>query len=401
MNIGILAEGKVPVDNRTPLTPTHCRAIVNENPGLPLVVQKSQERCYSDQEYENAGIPIVDTLEQCDILLGVKEVPISQLIPNKTYLFFSHTIKKQPYNRELLQALLEKKITMIDYECLTNEQGQRVIAFGRWAGIVGAHSGLWTFGKRQGRYELPRAKDVNDYSSLKSVYEHFKMSPAKIAVTGGGRVAQGVWEVMELAGIRQVDPYEFLSIDSLKEPIYSRLFVHDLYRHKEGHEFDLPAFFQSPEKFESRFLPFARQTDLMINAIYWDPRAPVYFTKEELQKPDFKITTIADITCDIEGSIPATLKATTIDEPVMGYDRRRGVEVEPYQENVLDIMSVDNLPNELPRDSSAEFGSALKNFVIPALQGDDSAMIEKATICSEGKLTSRFEYLTDFALGKE
>ena len=401
MKIGVIREGKTPPDSRVPLTPAQCRQFQEKFPQIDLAVQPSEGRCYSDEEYQEAGIRMQRDMSDRDVLLGVKEVPIDQLLDKKMYFFFSHTIKAQPYNQGLLQAMVRQGIQMVDWETLTDDKGRRVIAFGRWAGIVGAHNGLWTWGQRTGAFSLPRAKDCRDFAELKSHYQGITWPPIKIALSGGGRVTGGSIEVLEAAGIRRVSPQEFLNQD-FDEAVYAQLDCPDIYRKRgsDGSEdFDFPHFFGNPGDYEGIFEPYTRVADLFINAIYWDPAAPVFFTREDMQRDDFRIRVIADITCDIEGSVPSTLRATTIPEPLYGYDPQSGSEVEPHGDAVIDTMSIDNLPNELPRDASEAFGDQFLEFVASELL-EGGSMIDGATICRKGALNAPFEYLRDYLEGR-
>ncbi len=399
MKIGIIREGKTPPDTRVPLSPAQCAQLMSEYPELDIRVQSSRNRCFSDEEYLDEGIKVVEDLSDRDILFGVKEVPIAQLLSGKTYFFFSHTIKKQAYNRELLRAILEKKIHLVDYECLRDKNGERIIAFGRWAGIVGAHNGLMTYGKRTGTFQFPRVYKTRNYAELKAIYNHYTLPPVKIAVTGGGRVASGVVEVLEYLRIHPVSQDVFLE-EEFSRPVFTQLHSHDLYE-KEGGGFNEKEFYADPSGYKSKFAPFTRAADLLIHGIYWDPRAPVLFTREDMLSPDFRIRTIADITCDINGSIPATVRPSTIEEPVYGYNPKTGKEEAPYGENVVDVMAVDNLPNELPRDASEDFGSMLIGQVIPELFKSDSEIIAKASVTRDGALTEYYRYLEDFVKGSD
>lgn len=400
ISIGIIKERKTPPDYRVPLTPKQCKQLLETYNDVSLQVEASATRCYTDEEYIAAGIKVVEDVSHCDILLGVKEVPIPNVLNNKTYLIFSHTHKKQPYNRELLRTFVERQNRLVDYELLTDEQGIRVIAFGRFAGLVGAHNGLLTWGKRTGKLELPRAKEYKDLAEMVESYKSVTIPPVKIVLTGNGRVAKGAKEILDAMGIKQLSPTEYLALDTPSEAVYVQLDSADLYERKDGSAFDTPHFFANPQEYKSKFEPYTKATNLMINAIYWDPKAPVYFTQEDMQAADFSITTISDITCDIEGSVPATLRATTIAEPFMGYDPKTGTEVAPFQEHVVDIMSIDNLPNELPRDASEAFGAQMLEHVMPQLIGDASGnMIAKASITNNGKLGEYFSYLEDFLNG--
>lgn len=395
MKIGLIREGKTPPDSRVALTPAQCHHLMQQYPAITIVAQSSPARCFTDQEYQAAGVAVVEDVSDCDVLFGVKEVPVPQLIAGKTYFFFSHTIKEQPYNRKLLQAVLQQQIRLIDYEVLTDTRGNRVIAFGRWAGIVGAHNGLMAYGRRTGQFALPRVKDCKDYNELKHLYASLALPPMRIAVTGDGRVAKGALEVLDHLGIRQVEPEVYLT-HTFHEPVYTQLRVHHLYARSSDGGMDKQEFYDHPDRYESLFLPYAGCTDLMINAIYWDPAAPVYFTKADMPQADFRIQTIADITCDIEGSVPATLRATTIAEPVMGYDPKTEQETAPYQPQVVDIMSVDNLPNELPRDASTDFGNQLMDSVWDELIHHKGDMLDRATIAKAGQLTPGFQYLKGY-----
>ncbi len=397
VKLGIIQERKNPPDTRVPLTPQQCRQLLHQYPHVQLVVEQSPNRCYTDAEYKQAGIKLVDDVADCDILLGVKEVPKAEILPGKTYLIFSHTHKKQPYNRELLRTFVQRNNRLVDYELLTNEQGIRVIAFGRFAGLVGAHNALLTWGKRTGKLSLERATGYTDLAAMLQSYQGLQIPPVKIVLTGDGRVARGAREILDAMGIKRLSPAEYLATDQPTEAVYVQLDSIDLYSRTDGSPFEAQHFFSQPEMYQSSFGPYTTCTDVMINAIYWNPAAPVYFNREDMRQPNFSITTIADITCDIEGSVPATLRATTIAEPFMGYNPATGQEEAPFQPHVVDIMSIDNLPNELPRDASAAFGEQLLTFVIPQLLGTTPGnMIEKASITENGQLGKHFSYLAGF-----
>lgn len=400
LKIGIIREGKTPPDSRVAISPKECKRLLSQLPSLEIKVQASASRCFLDDEFVAEGIPVTDAVSDCDILLGVKEVPVEQLIPNKTYLFFSHTIKKQPHNRKLLQAVVKRKIRLIDYECLTDEKGIRVIAFGRWAGIVGAHNGLYTWGRKTGKLLLKRVIDFKDFEGLKGYYRQITVPPVRTAITGDGRVAGGAMEVLELLKIKRVSPEDYLKETFAEEAVCTQLSPKHVYSHKSGKPFDLHHFFKMPEEYNCDFKKWYGKTDLLINAIYWDTKAPRYFSLDEMRSPGFKIKTIADISCDINGSVPATLRATTIADPVYGYDPQSQKETAPYLPHTIDIMAIDNLPNELPRDASQSFGEILANIVIPELLKPQSGMIERATITKDGNLTERNEYLRDYLEGK-
>lgn len=397
--IALIREDKVPVDHRVPLTPSQATQTQKK---FDVICQSSTLRCFPDEEYRQVNIPVVDSVQSADILMGVKEVPIDHLIADKTYLFFSHTIKKQTYNRELLRAILNKNIRLIDYERLTNQENQRVVAFGRFAGIVGAYNGLYTFGKKFGLYDIRRAKDCFDLADLRTEYAKIKLPAIKIAITGTGRVAQGAAEVLDEVGIQRVLASNFLS-QNFQEPVYTQLGVTQYNQRKDGKPFQEQDFYDHPEQFVPSFLPFAQQADLLIAGAYWDANSPVLFYREEMLKEDFKIKVIADITCDIEGSIPSTKQPSTIDDPIYDYNPWNDQVVKPYHnQQTVSVMAVDNLPSELPRDASQAFGEALLEHVLPNLLGDDSdGMIAQATITEHGRLTEPYRYLQDFVDGKE
>ena len=393
IRLGILREGKVPPDHRVPLIPEHCQELLQQYGSLEIYVQPSSIRCFPESAYQRAGCIISEDLSNCDILMGVKEVPIVDLVPGKTYLFFSHTIKRQPYNRKLLQQLLKKGIRMIDYEMLTFDNGKRAVAFGHFAGVVGAHNGLLTYGRHTRQYQLKPAHSFRDYAELRASYTGVTLPPMKVVVTGTGRVGAGAVEMLSVAGLRKVRPEEFLT-ESFEDAVYCELRSKEMYRHRDGQPWQSAHFYAHPEEYVSIFKPFTQVADLMINTIYWDPKAPEFFSKEEMKSPDFSIKTIADITCDIDGSIPSTLRASTIPDPVYGYDPQTESETYAFAPGSIDMMAVDNLPCELPVDASREFSYNLVKHVMHLLLGTQRhPMIERATITREGQLTPAFDYL--------
>lgn len=397
MKVGIVREGKIKSDSRVPLTPKQCRYLLEQYRDLQIFVQPSQERCFSDFEYQSQGIPLTENLAECDILLGVKEVPINLLLPNKTYLFFSHTIKKQPYNRGLLRSILQKKIRLIDYECLRDSSGQRIIAFGRWAGIVGGHNAILTWGRRSGEFNLKPLHECNDWAEAQTYYQNLPISNIKLVVTGDGRVASGATEVLDLMNIKRISPQAFLE-KNLEEPVYTQLTVKEMYRKEGQATFDEAHYYQHPEQYVSSFEPYTHTANIMLNGIYWDRRIPVFFSKEDMKRKNFTIGVIADVTCDIapDSSIPSTIRASSIAEPIYGYDPILEKETEPFQSHCIDVMAVDNLPNELPRDASEDFGNQLISKVWPELNKTDSRMIYEATIALDGELNKPYEYLRDY-----
>ncbi|MEP0368695.1 MAG: NAD(P)-dependent oxidoreductase [Cyclobacteriaceae bacterium] len=401
VKIGLIKEGKIPIDRRVALTPAQAREAMERFPEVEIVAQSSDIRCFSDADYEVEGIKVVDSLDDCSIILGVKEVPIPTLMGDKTYFFFSHTIKKQPYNQTLLQEVLKKNIRLIDYETLTDEAGKRIIAFGRWAGIVGAYNGILTFGQRYNLFHLRPAHKCFDLEDLKTEYDKAKLPPVKIILTGGGRVAKGAMEVLVGMGVRKVTPKQFVE-DTFDYPVFVQLNTRDYNKKKDGGEFSRKEFYQFPEHYESDFLKYTQDADILIASAYWDPRAPVLFEREDIIKDDFKLDVIADITCDIEGSIPSTKKPSTIEDPIYDYNPTDDEVEAPFtDEGNITVMAVDNLPCELPRDASDSFGNELMNNVLPELLGDDSKeIIKNATIADKGQLTEKYSYLQDYVDGK-
>jgi saccharopine dehydrogenase (NAD+, L-lysine forming) len=398
MKIGILKETKLPADSRVPLTPAQCRLIVDEFPGISVFVQPSGDRCFSDKEYEKEGIPLLQDLSGCDILMGVKEVKPQTLIPEKTYFFFSHTIKMQSHNRELLRTVLDKHIKLVDYEMLTDAKGIRIIGFGRWAGLVGTFLGIRAWCIREGNLNLIPPHECEGLEALMSQAKGIKLPDLRIALTGNGRVAGGSEVMLETFGVKKVGVEEFLTRKSFAYPVYVQLDPAKYHVNKSGDEFDLAHFFSHPEAYKSSFNRFCNRTDLLIMAAYWDPRAPVLFTPLEMKSTDFRIRVIADITCDIRGSVPSSIRTTTFGQPYYDYNPQTETEEEAFchRENIT-MMTIDNLPCGLPKESSRDFGQNLLKNVLPLFLGDDNeSIIKRATITEGGNLTDRFGYLHDW-----
>lgn len=399
IKIGLIKEGKIPADNRVALTPAHCKWIHRNSSDVEIIAQSSSVRCFTDREYLAAGVQVKDDISECDFLLGIKEVPIEQLIPGKTYLFFSHTKKKQEQNRKLLQAILDNKITLVDYECFEHEDGQRIIGFGFFAGVVGAHNGMMAYGNRTGLYKLDRVYKQRSFRELIHTYFGLRLPNVKIAVTGSGRVAHGILEIMNLMGIHEVEPDDYL-VRRFAYPVYTQLKGAELYEHKDDSKYQRLEFHEHPERYRCKFLPYAAQTDILLNGVYWDKKVPRLFEKEDVNDENFVIRTIADITDDAGGSVPINLGDQTIENPIYGVDRTTLQKTEPYLPNSIDMMAVGNLPNELPRDASRYFGEQLIKHILEDLVADGSPIIEKATIVKEGNLTPHFEYMRGYSEGK-
>jgi alanine dehydrogenase len=398
MKIGIIKEGKIPTDARVPLAPWQCAALKADY-GIDVVVQRSSIRCFADKEYAESGIELVDDVKDCNLLMGVKEVPVEELLHEKTYLFFSHTVKKQPQNRKLLQSVLQRGIRLIDYELLKDDRGCRLIAFGHFAGMVGAHNGLWTFGQRTGQFKLKRMKDFHDYKQALKDYRDLQLPRLHVVLTGTGRVGMGARQVLHDMGITEVSPSDFLLEEEFRVPVFTQLSSEHYAKRKDGLPFDRQFFYKNPKLFESAFEPYFRKADIMINGIFWDSCSPAFFAREDMTRPDFNIKVIADITCDIApaSSVPSTVRPSSIQNPVYGYDPRIGEEVPPFSSHAVDVMAIDNLPSELPRDASEAFGNQFIAHILPEFFRPHSQILDAATIALSGRLNDTFLFLQDYA----
>ncbi len=398
IRIGLIKERKKHPDERVALTPKQCAHIHHHYPGIKVLVEPSDSRCYSNEEYEDQGVELTDDLGNCDILLGIKEVPGAHLIAGKTYFFFSHTKKKQPHNQDLMHALIEKRIRMIDYECITYNDEQRILGFGLFAGIVGAHNGLLTYGRKFGLYDLPPAHSVKNYRDMIAAYEQLKLPNVKIVVTGSGKVTAGVLDIFTKLDIEGVEPSDFLTHE-YEYPVFTHLKGAGLYARKDNDLFHRDDFHAHPEAYKCLFSSYVNQADILMNGIYWEQRIARLFNKEDIKRNDWRLKVISDITCDIDGSVPINMGSSTIADPVYGVERSTLQRVAPYQNtrDIIDVMAVDNLPNELPRDASEYFGLHFEKYILPEVLKDDSDILRRATICADGRLTPRYEYLSDYA----
>ncbi len=400
IKVGILKETKTPPDRRTAISPKLGVQLIEKFPNVELFIQSSDIRAFKDDEYTNLRLTDVEDISQCDVLAGVKEVHIPELIADKTYLFFSHTAKEQEYNRPLLQEFLKKNIKMLDHEYFTNEKGMRLVAFGNWAGLVGAYNGLVALGKRTGEYDLKRANDCHDIKEVKEQLKNIKVPARKFLITGGGRVAHGAMEILEEAGIKQVSSDDFLN-KRFNEAVYTQINPDNYVARKDGSDFDLNHFFKNPEMYKSTFKAFTKVTDVYIACHFWDENSPKFMIKEDMKENDFNISVIADVSCDIADPIPSTLRPSEISDPFYGYDKINEKEGNTFDKNNITVMAVDNLPGEVPRDASLDFGQGLIDNIFPSLFGEDTTgMIERATITENGKLGKHFQYLKDFSEGK-
>ena len=396
MKIALLREGKIPADKRVALSPKQCLEVLKQYPGLVLVVQPSPIRKFTDQDYLDLGIVLQEDLSDCDVLIGVKEVPKKDLIPHKTYFYFSHTIKEQPYNKSLLLKMLSLNIRMIDYEVLTNQKSKRLIGFGRYAGIVGCYNGFLAYGKRTSSFSLKPAHLCEDRKELEIELRKIQLEPIKIILTGSGRVGNGILELINIIGIKQVSPDEFLN-KSFDQPVFVHLNTLDYNKRIDGKASSKSDFYTNPGSYQSDFLKFAKTAEMFIAGHYYASGSPFLFTREDAKSKEFKIRTVADVSCDINGPIACTIQPSTIQNPIYGYNPLTELIDDYAKPDVIAVMAVDNLPCELPKDSSIDFGAELIKHILPCLLSTDPhKVIERATICENGKLTEQFSYLESY-----
>lgn len=399
MKFGIIRERKNPPDRRVVLSPEACQKVLNTFSKAEIVVEPSPIRAFPDEAYEKVGIKVANEMTDCDVLLGVKEVPVDALISNKKYFFFSHTIKKQPYNRDLLRAILEKNIELYDHEVITNANEQRLVAFGRYAGIVGAYNGFRAFGLKYDMFQLPKASDMPNQAALISKLKNLRLPNIKVLLTGRGRVGNGAREMLDGMGMKRVNVGEYLE-ETFNEPVYCQIDAGEYNKRKDGVRGNKANFFTHPEEYKSNFFRFAKVTDFYIAGHFYGQGAPYLFTREDMKQPDFKIKVVADVSCDIDGPVACTIRPSTIAEPIYGYDTQTEGETDFKNPNAIAVMAVDNLPCELPRDASEGFGEAFVKNVIPAFfNGDKDGVLERAIMTQNGKLTERYSYLQDYVDG--
>jgi hypothetical protein len=401
MKFGIIKERKNPPDRRVVFSPEKLQEFQQQFPTATIVVESSDIRVFSDDAYLNAGFEVTTDLSDCDVLIGVKEVPIDALLPNKKYFFFSHTIKKQPYNRNLLKAVLEKNIALYDHEVITDIKGNRLIGFGRYAGLVGAYNGFRAFGLRENTFQLPKAENLADLQALIDQLNTIELPAIKILLTGTGKVAKGAKEILDAMHIKSVSTLDYLTTN-FEEPVYCKIDVLEYNKRKDGLVLTNRDFYNNPSDYESDFMRFAAVTDYFIAGHFFGDGSPFLFTREDAKKDHFKIRLVADISCDIDGPVASTLRASTIADPVYGYDPTTATEVNFKTPGAIAVMAVDNLPCELPKDASEGFGTLFLEHVIPAFYNDDKEeVLDRAKMTSDGKLTKRYAYLQAYLEGKE
>ena len=398
-NIGIVRESRND-ENRTPLVPEHIKKYKESNPNINFIIQPSNSRCFSDEEYELCGAKINENLNECSIIFGVKEIDPNILINNRTYLFFSHTFKinKQQKNiernkKDLLLSILNKKITLIDYENIRGKNGTRCLGFGRFAGIVGCYNTLNLLLKVLGKQSLASAYKINDYERLVLNLKNLYFPKTKILVTGDGRVAKGVIELLNQTNIKAVSKKDFLE-KKFDQPIFCNLETKDYVTNNSSTNFNLEHFINNPQDYSSSALQYLKETNILISAHYWDPSSPKIFENEDLKVlQNLKI--VGDITCDINGSVPTTIRSTTIEEPNYWIERYTLKEIDENNDGIA-VMAVDNLPSELPRDSSTEFSEGIINEVLPFLLKEDDGRILNGTITTDGSFLEKYNYLNDY-----
>ena len=395
MKIGIIKEYKSPPDKRVVFSPEKCVETLQKFPQVEFFIEKSDIRCFSDLEYEEMGLKVVTDLSNCDVLIGVKEVPIEKLIDNKKYFFFSHTIKKQPYNKKLLQQIIRKNIELFDHETSVDNNNNRLIGFGYYAGVIGAYNGLRAYGLKNNTFSIPKAIDLKDRQEFNSILKSLSIPNMKILLTGKGRVGSGTKEVLDFLKIKEVSAHDFIN-ETYNESVYVNIDVLD-YNYSDSIENTVSNFYNYPEKFRSTFSKFLSVSDIYFAGHYHNPKAPKLITLDDVKNPDFNVQVIADISCDINGPIASTIRPSTIENPTYGFHKEKLVECDFLDENALAVMAVDNLPCELPRDSSEMFGEMFLKYVIPSFfNNDQDNILKNSKITSEGSLTDRFSYLSDY-----
>ncbi|MAP54609.1 NAD(P)-dependent oxidoreductase [Altibacter sp.] len=397
MTFAIIKERKNPPDRRVVFSPQKSQEVIQEFPDAKLIVEASEVRIFPDEAYRKAGFEVKEDISEADVMLGVKEVPVDALIPNKKYFFFSHTIKKQPYNRKLLKAILDKRIELYDHETIVRKTGARLIGFGRYAGLVGAYNGFRALGLRDGLFSLPKVETLPDLEAVKAALDTIQLPNLKIILSGTGKVAKGAKEILDHLKIREVSDAKYLS-KSFDEPVYCLIDVMEYNKRSDGTKGSKSEFYKDPSGYESDFMRYAKVSDMFIAGHFYGNGAPYLFTREDARHPDFKIRLIADISCDIDGPVASTIRASTIAEPFYGYDPQTEKETTFNAADAITVMAVDNLPCELPKDASEGFGDMFLEHVIPAFfNGDARGILERARMTTpQGTLTERFAYLQDY-----
>jgi alanine dehydrogenase len=397
MQFGIIKERKNPPDRRVVFTPEELVRLQKEFPDVVIKVESSEIRVYNDDAYRNLRIQVSEDISDCDVFFGVKEIPVEYLIPNKKYFFFSHTIKKQVHNQKLLRAILDKNIELYDHETIVDANNKRLIGFGRYAGIVGAYNGFRGFGIKYDLFNIPKAETLQSKEDLIARLKRQTLPNIKIVLTGHGKVGMGAKEILDGMKLKQVSSQDFLT-KIYSQPVYTQIDVLDYNRRIDRNKSDSNNdFYKNPQEYTSDFERFSKVADIFIAGHFHGNNAPDILTRDMLKAPDCKIKVVADISCDVDGPIACTLKASTIADPFFGYLPIENKEVPYTHPGSIMVMSVDNLPCELPKDASEGFGEMFAEYVIPAFfNNDKDGILARAKMTENGKLTPRFAYLQDY-----
>jgi alanine dehydrogenase len=406
ITLSVLAEARID-ENRVPFSPTQISYLLNKFSNLKIIVQPSNRRCFKDKDYLEAGAQITDNLSSADIIFGVKEVDISILIKDKTYLFFSHTSKVRQYigqtikdkaiiyKKELLKEVIKKNITLIDYENVRDASGEgyRYLGFGRFAGIIGTYNTLNLYLKLYNKQSIPRAFEINNYEQVKKLISKQNFNKLKILLTGSGRASKGAIELLKHANIRQVSINDYLN-NKYDEAVFCNISAKKHVERKDGKDSSYQDYILNPHEYNSKVKNYLYDTDMFIACHYWDPKFPKLFSSKQIN--EFKnLKIIGDVTCDINGSVPTTIRSTSISEPYYSINTDSMKEIELGNKGIA-VMAVDNLPSELPRDASEEFGDSVISEILPYLIDEDDGRINRATTASNGKFCENFTYLNDF-----
>ena len=400
MKFGIIKERKNPPDRRVVFSPSELAKLKQLYHEATVEVESSDIRIFPDIEYKTMGITVTDDVSDCDVLFGVKEVPVENLISDKAYFFFSHTIKKQPYNQKLLKAILEKNIDLYDHETIVDSHNRRLIGFGKYAGMVGVYNGIRAFGIKFELFRLPKAETLSGKEALIAHLKRITLPPLKFVITGTGKVGSGAQEILKAIKVKEITVDNYLT-KNYTQPVYVQLDALEYNKRIDGQVLDFVDFTSHPEAYVSDFEKFTKVTDIYIAGHFYANGAPMILTQEMLNAKDCKIRVVADISCDVNGPIACTLRSSTIAEPIYGYWPGENKEVDVFHPAAIVVMAVDNLPCEIPKDASEGFGEQFMEHVIPAFfNGDKDGILERAKITEKGKLTPRFSYLQDYVDGK-
>ena len=427
--VGVLKETKGN-ERRAPVTPKDVKWLVKK--GIRVEVESSPDRVFKDHEYRRNGAKVVDRLRKASLLVGIKEQEAERIRGNSIYMLFSHTIKGQPRNMPLLKEALSKKVTLIDYEKISDAHGRRLVYFGRFAGICGAIDSLHFFGKKLEwaglRNPFAFVQPAFKYSSLKTAKQDIakvdheirkkgldrSMTPFIIGITGHGNVSRGVQEILNVLNPIEVHPSDMLRFVKLRRGMRNKLYKivflrEEKLRSKDGRGFYFEDYLSAPEKFESNLDRYLQYLNILIHTSYWDGKYPRMVTKGMIRKlarkKPFRLRLIGDIACDVNGSVEITYKTTTQDNPVFTYDPASDTFVDGYRQPGVTVLAVDNLPSELPRDASVEFGSLIRDYVYQlAAHGVRNvtqhaalpAEVRRAVIAEKGRLTRDYRYLREF-----